>query len=82
MFLLMLFVTDIRCCLKKATTLVKELARGQQQSLSERRRTSAFTLSTDDSNDDKSKQYPIVIRSVNVDTGVVSSELLSIPICE
>ena len=45
-------------------------------------RTSAFTLSTDGSNDDKSKQYPIVIRSVNVDTGVVNSELLSIPICE
>ena len=30
----------------------------------------------------KSKQYSIFIRSVNVDTGVVSSELLSIPICE
>ena len=38
--------------------------------------------SIDGSNDNKSKQYPIVNRSVNVDTGVVSSELLSIPICE
>ena len=75
--------TDICCCRKKATALVKELARGQQQCLSERMGTSAFTLSTDGSNDDNSKQSPIVIRAVNVvDTGVVSSELLSIPICE
>ena len=72
----------MRCCLKKTTALVKELARGQQHSLADRMRTAAFTLSTDGSNDDKSKQFPLVIRSVDVNTGLVTSQLLSIPICE
>ena len=72
----------MRCCRKKATALVKELSHGQQVSLSDRMRTSAFTISTDGSNDDKSKQFALVIRSVNINTGLVSSELLSIPICK
>ena len=72
----------MRCCRKKTTALVKELARGQQHSLADRMRTAAFALSTDGSNDDKSKQFPLVIRSVDVNTGLVTSQLLSIPICE
>jgi len=47
--------------------------------LADRMWTFSFT-STDGSNDDKSKQFPIVIRTLN--SGLVSSEFLSVPICE
>ena len=52
------FSPDIKCGRKKATALVKSLAKGHQQRLTVRMQTAAFTLSTDGSNDDKSKTVP------------------------
>lgn len=44
-------------------------------------RTGPFSVSTDGSNDADSKQYPLVIRSLDPASGLVNSELLCVPIC-
>ena len=41
-----------------------------------------FTISADGSNDAGSRQFPLVIPSINEDNGLVTSELLSVPVCE
>eukprot|EP00745_Piridium_sociabile_P015859 TRINITY_DN23683_c0_g2_i1.p1 TRINITY_DN23683_c0_g2~~TRINITY_DN23683_c0_g2_i1.p1 ORF type:complete len:488 (+),score=133.55 TRINITY_DN23683_c0_g2_i1:473-1936(+) len=43
-------------------------------------KTGPFTVSTDGSNDADSKQFPLVIRTVNTVTGLVMSELLGVPV--
>ena len=40
-----------------------------------------FTVSTDGSNDAQDKQYPLVVRTVDPSSGLVNSELLSVPLC-
>lgn len=52
-----------------------------QETLANRMRSGPFTLSTDGSNDAGSKQFPIVIRTLNPDTKLVTSEVLSVPVC-
>jgi hypothetical protein len=52
-----------------------------QTSLCERMRNNPYTISTDGSNDSGSKQYPLVVRTLNPQTGLIDSELLSIPVC-
>ena len=49
--------------------------------LADRMRSGPFTISTDGSNDHTSKQFPMVVRTVDAVTKMVNSELLSIPIC-
>jgi len=61
--------------------MVLDLARMTQKSLSERLKSAPFSISTDGSNDATSKQYPLVVRTKNTETGLVNSELLSIPVC-
>ncbi|XP_021346237.1 uncharacterized protein LOC110445779 [Mizuhopecten yessoensis] len=73
---------DMKCARNKTTVLIKEIATLQQGSLAERMKMRPFTISTDGSNDEKSKQYPIVVRTLDTKTGTVNSELLSIPICK
>lgn len=70
------------CCRNKSTVLVKELAHKISHTLAERMKSGPFTLSTDGSNDEKSKQFPVVIRTLDTKSGSVNSELLSVPICE
>ena len=73
--------SQMHCGRKKATCLVKTLAKTQQQCLTARLENMAFTLSTDGGNDSTSKQYPVVVRSIDQETGLVNSELLSLPTC-
>jgi hypothetical protein len=70
------------CGRNKSTILVKELAHKISHTLAERMKSGPFTLSTDGSNDEKSKQYPVVIRTLDMKSGSVNSDLLSVPICE
>ncbi|KAK3602254.1 hypothetical protein CHS0354_017629 [Potamilus streckersoni] len=51
--------TNMKYGRKKASALVKTLGKAQQRSFYERMQTAAFTLSTDGSNDNRSKQFPI-----------------------
>ena len=52
-----------------------------QSALADRMRSGAFTISTDGSNDDTSKQLPLVVRTIDQEMKAVNSELLTIPIC-
>jgi len=70
------------CGRNKSTVLIKELALKIADNLSTRMRNGPFTLSTDGSNDERSKQYPVVVRTFDKKSGSVNSELLSVPICE
>ena len=47
-----------------------------------RMKNQVFTVSTDGSNDDKSKQFPIVVRTFDTSTGLMNSEVLSNAICD
>ena len=71
----------MKCGRNKATALLKELAHMTRGELADRMRSGPFTISTDGSNDETSKQFPLVIRTVDSKTKAVNSELLSIPIC-
>ena len=71
----------MKCGRNKATGILLELASITQRCLSERMKSNPFSVSTDGSNDATSKQYPIVVRTLNPDTGLVDSELLSVPVC-
>lgn len=73
--------SGMKCARNKATAIVLDLARMTQKSLSERLKSAPFSISTDGSNDATSKQYPLVVRTKNTETGLVNSELLSIPVC-
>ena len=54
----------------------------RQYSLTQKMKAGPFTVSTDGSNDDQSKQFPLVIRTVDLKNGKVSSDLLCIPVCD
>ena len=69
----------MHCGQKKATCFVKTLAKTQQQCLPARFESMAFTLSTDLGNGSTSKQYPVEVRSIDQETGLINSELLSLP---
>lgn len=71
----------MKCARNKATAIIHDLASMTQKSLSERLKSASFSISTDGSNDATSKQYPLVVRTKNTETGLVNSELLSIPVC-
>ena len=47
-----------------------------------RMKNQVFTVSTDGSNDDKSKQFPIVVRTFDTSTCFMNSDVLSNVICE
>ena len=74
----------MKCGRNKATAVVKAMADDMQECLRSRMKRLPFTVSTDGSNDagTGSKQYPLVIRCLSETTGLVSSELLSIPLCD
>ena len=72
----------MKCGRNKATEVVKVMAKETSSSITSRMKRLPFTISTDGSNDAGSKQYPLVIRCVNEVTGLVSSELLSVPVCD
>lgn len=57
------------------------MAEIRQERIIQKMRDGPYTISTDGSNDDSSKQYPIVVRTMD-STGTVNSELLSVPICQ
>ena len=48
----------MKCGRNKATAIIYDLADITKKSLAERMRTGPFTISTDGSNDDVSKQFP------------------------
>ena len=73
--------TGMKCGRNKATAVIKAMAQDTKHSLRARMKRGPFTISTDGSNDSDSKLYPIVIRCVS-DSGLVCSELLSIPVCD
>ena len=74
---------NFHCARSKGTAIVKEIGAKSTLSLGERISLQPFTVSTDGSNDvGCHKLYPLVIRSVHPDSLEVSSEILSIPICE
>ena len=74
---------NFQCARSKGTAIVKEISAKATLSLGERISRQPFTVSTDGSNDAGChKLYPLVIKSVSPDTLEVSSEILSIPICE
>lgn len=80
MQMLFLFL-EMKCGRNKATAMIAEMATIQQKSLEERMKSGPFTISTDGSNDNISKQYPMVVRTIDPNSGLVNSELLSVPIC-
>lgn len=71
----------MKCGRNKATAIICDLADITKTTLAERMRTGPFTVSTDGSNDDMSKQFPLVVRTLDPSTLTVNSELLSIPVC-
>lgn len=71
----------MKCCRNKATAVIKEVAKTAKESLVQRMKSQPYTISTDGSNDSNSKQYPIVVRCLNPETNEVTSELLSLAIC-
>lgn len=71
----------MQCGRSKSTQLVKELARKSQNALRNQMRSGLFSIATDGSNDAESKQYPLVVRCIDPETGTVTSELLSVPEC-
>ncbi|XP_021376724.1 uncharacterized protein LOC110465317 [Mizuhopecten yessoensis] len=71
----------MKCGRNKATAIICDLADITKKSLAERMRTAPFTVSIDGSNDDTSKQFPLVVRTVDPESMTVDSELLSIPVC-
>ena len=70
------------CGRNKITVMMKELGLLRQDDLSGRLISGPYTVSTDGSTDEKSKQYPLVVRTLCQKTGMVNSELLCIPICQ
>ena len=66
-----------KSCRNKATALVDNLASDIKSKIIQAMKSSAFTLSTDGSNDQASKQFPMVIRTCLGDA--VRSEHLCVP---
>ena len=57
--------------------------REESASIAERMRKGPYTVSTDGSNDSGSgsKQFPVVVRTINRQTGLVESQMLALPVC-
>ena len=77
-----LSISGLKCGRSKATAIIKEMAAQVSSDLRKRMQAGPYTLSTDGSNDSEAKQFPSVIRTVNSDNGLVTSEVLSVPVCE
>ena len=71
---------QFHCGRNKTTCLVTELTKNQQATLVEKMKPGPFSLSTDSSNDKKSKQFLLAVWCGNND-GKIMSELFSIPVC-
>jgi hypothetical protein len=67
------------CGRSKATALVKHLASDIKNDMREQMQTGPISIATDGSNDQKEKQFPIVVSASSLDRGV-ESKLLSVPI--
>ena len=67
------------CGRSKATTIVKELAKDAKKELVVQMKEGPFSLATDGNNDQKEKQFPVVITTASLDDGV-SCRLLSVPV--
>ena len=72
-------ISKYQCGRSKTTAIINKLARDTKDILIKQMKTGPFSLSTDGSNDDKSKQFPLVVRTIGED-GKVTSQLLSIPV--
>jgi hypothetical protein len=72
----------MKCGRNKSTVLIGELASIARDDLVKRMREGPFTISTDDSNDNISKQFPMVVRTLDLKSVGVNSELLSVSICD
>lgn len=73
--------SGLRCGRNKVTVIIKELSAVTMDNIATRIWCQPFAISTDGSNDDTTKQFPIVVRTLDPITMAVYSELLSIPIC-
>ncbi|KAK7476106.1 hypothetical protein BaRGS_00032660 [Batillaria attramentaria] len=71
--------TKFACGRSKATAMVRKLADSCRSELIERMKKGPFTISTDGSNDANDKMFPIVVRTLDLDAGIVQSEMLSLP---
>ena len=67
------------CGRSKATSLVKELANDGKIKITESIATAPFCIATDGSNDQRNKQFPVVINYADLDVGVCC-RLLSVPV--
>lgn len=74
-------ISGLKCARNKATALITNIATTVQDDMGSQMKAGPFTMSTDGSNDDTSKLFPMVIRLTN-SSGLVESELLSIPVCD
>ena len=57
----------------------KNIGQDLKSNLIDRMKSGPVSISTDGSNDEKSKQFPLVVRTVGQD-GLVNSELLAVPV--
>ena len=74
--------SKLSCAKTKTTAIVKKLGALHKDKLLARMKNGPFSLSTDGSNDSNSKQYPIVVRTLDPETLLVSSEVVELPILE
>jgi len=65
----------MKCGKNKATAMICEMAAITQENLVQRMRNGPFTVSTDGSNDNISKQFPVVVRTGDPNAHMVNSEL-------
>ncbi|XP_070209689.1 protein FAM200C-like [Littorina saxatilis] len=74
---------QIQCGRSKATAMIKEMAQEESASIAERMKKGPYTVSTDGSNDSGSgsKQFPLVVRTINRETGLVESQMLALTVC-
>ena len=71
-----------QCSRSKSTVINKEMAKSASDGLAAKMRQGPFTISTDGSNDQKDKQYPIVVSvpgDKGVETGLLSVQVTNLP---
>ena len=73
-------VQNYSCCRNKATAIIKCMAAETKDQLRQKISSGPFCVATDGSNDQRQKQYPVVITTVG-DSGVEQS-LLSVPVLD
>ncbi|XP_064648741.1 uncharacterized protein LOC135500955 [Lineus longissimus] len=69
------------CGRSKTTAIVKHMAAEIKDEMKEKMKTGAFSIATDGSNDQKEKQFPVVVSSSSIEDGV-TVQLLSVPVLE